>query len=69
VTGGVNHSRNNDQLTFFDYFINHAIGKSFWIAPADVLGRMLSAVQKWIYLKGVKYREDFFDEFSSRPGR
>lgn len=42
VSGGVQHGGDDHGVS--QHFVNHAVGKSFGITPADVLARMAAAV-------------------------
>ena len=58
----MNHSCNDHKPLIFDHFINYAIGKSFWVAPANVLRLMPAAVQQGIDLQGIEYCDEFLNE-------
>jgi hypothetical protein len=62
----MNHGRDYYQPVLFDDFINHTVRKPFWIAPTDVLGRVLLAVQERVFLKSAEDPEDFFDELTAQ---
>jgi len=68
MTSGMNNDGDYYKTFFFDHFINHAVRKSFWITPANVLRRMPAAMQEWIYRQFIKHRQNFLDELVSETG-
>jgi len=66
LPSGMKHSGNDHEPLCFNYFVNNPLGKSFWIAPTDVLCWMSEAVQERIDCKDIEYCQYLFGEFISK---
>jgi hypothetical protein len=62
------HGRHNDGIVCFDYFVDHSIGESVGVTPADVLPRMSATLQHWVRRQFIKHPDDLLAELGAQAG-
>jgi len=64
----VQHRHHFYNLAGFIHFVDHTVGKTFRITPADILGGMATAVEQRVVRKSVPNPNNFFDKFCPESG-
>ena len=68
VSNRVQHGRDNNCTLLFDYFVHHPIGEPVGVTPADVLARMPTALEQWVFLQRIKHLDDLLAELRTQAG-
>jgi len=66
VTGSVENGGYNDDMLGFTHFINHTVGKTVGITPANVLAGMTTGMKQRIRHQGIENLNHFFAKFSTQ---
>jgi len=68
IAGGMENRRHDHRLPGFQYFVDHAVREAVGIAPAHVLSRMTTGIEKGIFGQCIPYLDNFLDEFRPESG-
>jgi hypothetical protein len=68
IPRGVQNCRYHNRMFRFQDFVDDAVGKSFWVTPADVFARMTAGIEQRIFRQCIPDLNDFLDEFRTQSG-